>query len=146
MNNLLLSCAAVSLAVVIGSIVFQSFIVAPSVFQQLDQGAARAFLRTLFPRFFRINAGAGVVASAALLGVGASDEWPGALIWTTIGALVIAVCMLISLALVPSINAARDRGEAGADTFASLHRVTVVLTLVALLLAVIVLAAVGTVI
>lgn len=92
-------------------------------------------LRALFPRFFRLNAGAGAVAAAALLVAGLLQGWPPALLWGAAGALAIAGCNVVSLGLVPSINAARDAGEAAAGRFAALHRLSVILTLAALILA-----------
>ncbi len=136
MNNLLLSGAALALAVIIGSIVFQSFIVAPVVFTRLDQNQARDVLRTLFPRFFRLNAGAGFVAAIALFACGLVSGWTTSLAWGSAAAAAIVACMLVSLMVVPSINLARDQGESAASRFAALHRLTVMLTLAALILAI----------
>ena len=49
------------------------------------------------------------------------------------------VLAIISLALVPRINAARDEGEAGAARFESLHRLSVLLTVLILLAGIVVL-------
>ena len=54
----------------IGAILFQSAIVAPSVFSVLDEASARRFLRTLFPRFFRL----GVICSGLSLAAVLADK------------------------------------------------------------------------
>ena len=124
----------ISAGIWIGAIVFQSAVVAPSVFVDLDEAAARSFLRTLFPRFFRLGLVCGALMLAALLGFGVFAGWTAT---TTALASVTSVMIIleaISLMLVPHINAARDAGEAGDAKFARLHRTSVVLTVVILLL------------
>ena len=44
--------------------------------------------------------------------------------------------MIASLAVVPAINAARDQGPDGEATFSRLHRLTVLLTVMVLLLSI----------
>ena len=51
---------------------------------------------------------------------------------------------IVSLKMVPLINAARDAGEAGASRFHKLHRLSVGLTVIVLLLGIIALGIVGT--
>ena len=65
----------ISAGVWIGAIVFQSAVVAPAVFVDLDEAAARSFLRTLFPRFFRLGLVCGALMLAALLGFGVFAGW-----------------------------------------------------------------------
>ncbi|MCH5373373.1 MAG: DUF4149 domain-containing protein, partial [Planctomycetes bacterium] len=48
-----------------GAIVFQSALVAPAVFGELDGDAARRVLRRLFPRFFVLGIGLTVFALLA---------------------------------------------------------------------------------
>lgn len=139
----MLSLAGVALAVVLGTIVFQSFIVAPTVFGQLDEVAARRFLRALFPKFFRVNGIAGAIAAGALALGGTAAGWTAFYAWTVSGAGSIVAAMLLSLRLVAPINAARDAGDAGASRFARLHRATVLLTILSLLAATAILLAIG---
>ena len=65
-STLLSSIAAVAIAVWIGSIVFQSFVVAPTIFKRLPPESAGVVLRALFPRFFRLGLLCGLVALGAL--------------------------------------------------------------------------------
>lgn len=143
MNNLLLPIASLALSLVIGSIAFQSFVVAPTVFGSLEERNARVFLRSLFPRFFRVNGVAGLIALLALAGAGAASGWSVFFLWATVGAALIPASMLVSLSLVGEINSARDDGAAGAGRFARLHRITVLLTVLSLLVAMAILLALG---
>ena len=53
----------------LGTIVFQSALVAPAVFGELDPAAARRVLRRLFPRFFVLGLGlVGLALAAVVLG------------------------------------------------------------------------------
>ena len=134
----LLACA-----VWVGAIVFHSAIVAPSVFATLDAARASALLRTLFPRFFRLGLVCGGIMAVALLLQAGLSVWTPAL--TMLAVLTVSMSALegLSLWLVPKINAARDAGAAGTARFASLHRLSVLLTVAILLLGVAVLAIVG---
>lgn len=116
-------------AVQVGVIGAVSALVAPTVFQALEQGTAGVFLRRLFPRYFATAAVLAALASvAAALG-------GHALAATLLAA--DALCFVAARALVPAINAARDRED---PAFARLHRISVVLNAAGLLLA---LAAIG---
>ncbi len=117
-----------------GAIVFQSAVVAPAVFVDLDEAAARSFLRALFPRFFRLGLVCGALMLAALLGLGVVAGWTATTIALASMTSIMIVLEAISLALVPRINAARDAGQAGEARFARLHRISVLLTVVILLL------------
>lgn len=115
----------------IGAILFQSAVVAPTVFVDLDESAARVFLRRLFPRFFKLGLICGVLmlVGLALVGFDAPNGLP-------IAALTVAMLILeaASLWMVPAINAARDAGAAGKARFDRLHRVSVLFTVVILIL------------
>lgn len=121
----------------IGAIVFQSAVVAPTVFVDLDESTARVFLRRLFPRFFRLGLICGVLmlVGLALVGFDAPNALP-------IAALTAAMLILeaASLWMVPAINAARDAGAAGKARFDRLHRLSVLFTVVILFLGIGVLA------
>ena len=107
----------------LGSIVFQSAVVAPVAFSSLDQDGARRLLRRLFPRFFRLGIACGVIA---LSGIWLAGRAPGSLVfWIVISMLVANVA---ALALVPAINAASDAGAAGKQRFRVLHGASVLLT------------------
>ena len=121
----------------IGAIVFQSAIVAPTVFVDLDESAARVFLRRLFPRFFKLGLVCGglMLAGLALVGFDARNGLP-------IAALTVVMLVLeaASLWMVPAINAARDAGAAGKARFDRLHRLSVVFTVLILVLGIAVMA------
>lgn len=140
MTSLALSIANLAVAVQVGAIVFHSAVVAPTVFRQLDEAPARRFLRTIFPRFYWLGLYCGIVATIALgvAGLGAGS----ALLQGCLGAAILMTILEVaSLRLTPVINAARDAGEAGQTRFDRLHRLSVILTLVVLLLGVAVLLA-----
>lgn len=127
----------------IGAIVFQSAVVAPTVFAGLDEAQARRFLRTLFPRFFRLGLVCGVVMATTLAVVTVYDGGSNLLTSLSVITAVMLIFQTISLSLVPLINAARDAGQDGATRFKRLHRLSVILTVLVLLLGMLAIAAVG---
>ena len=54
-----------ALAVWLGALVLLSFVVAPTVFQVLPRPEAATLMRALFPRYYALGAGAGVLAAGA---------------------------------------------------------------------------------
>mgnify|MGYP006290651509 FL=1 len=128
-----LPIANLAVAVQVGAIVFHSAVVAPTVFRQLDEVSARRFLRTIFPRFYWLGLYCGIIATVALV-VAALGSGSGPILACLAGAIVMTILELASLRLTPIINAARDAGEAQHARFEKLHRLSVVLTLVVLML------------
>ena len=124
----------ISAGIWIGAIVFQSAVVAPAVFVDLDEAAARSFLRTLFPRFFRLGLICGALMLAGLLGLGVVGGWTATVVLIASGTGIMFTLEAISLAMVPHINAARDAGKAGQAKFTRLHQISVLLTVMILLL------------
>ncbi len=110
-----------------GAIVFQSAIVAPAVFGELDMAGARRVLRRLFPRFFLLGIGLTLLAlgAASFLQTDVSVRK-----WTIAILVAMLVAIGISLALVPAINRAGDAGER--RRFAVLHGASVLMTLLSL--------------
>ena len=143
MEILAIIVLTISAGVWIGAIVFHSAVVAPTVFVDLDEAAARSFLRTLFPRFFRFGLACGALMLAALVGLSRVVDWTATLVFLMAGTGVMMILETISLAMVPHINAARDAGQAGHAKFARLHRTSVLLTVVILLLGIAILAVVA---
>lgn len=131
--TVLSAIAAVALAVWIGSIVFQSFVVAPTIFKRLPPESAGVVLRALFPRFFRLGLLCGLSALGALLVLGSITDWSR----TSIPLLLMLAAMtgsqLYALRLVPRINEARDAGSAAEGRFKRLHGLSVGLTVAVLL-------------
>ena len=143
METFAIAVLAISAGVWTGAIVFQSAVVAPAVFVELDAAAARSFLRLLFPRFFRLGLICGALMLVSSIGFGIVAGWTttvNAIAWTTC---VMVVLQAASLAMVPYINAARDAGEAGQARFARLHHISVLLTVVNLLLGIAILAVIA---
>lgn len=127
----------------VGAILFQTAVVAPAVFSGLDEVAARRFLRTVFPRFYRLGLLCGVLMLAGLVLLGGVAGWSATVLTLIITTGAMVILEAISLAMVPHINAARDAGEAGMATFSRLHGVSVLLTVIVLLLGLAVLATVA---
>lgn len=134
MTTISLIIAAIAIAVWTGAIVLQSAVVAPSVFRTLDEQLAGAFLRALFPPFFRVGMTCGAVATIALVPAAALTGWPRPLLVIVAGGILVWLLAALSLKLVPAINAARDAGEAREQRFRRLHGVSVVLTVLGLLI------------
>ncbi|MDX2037740.1 MAG: DUF4149 domain-containing protein [Isosphaeraceae bacterium] len=121
----------------LGAILFFSFGVAPIIFRVLEPSDAARFVRALFPRYYLWNAVAAAVALPAMLGVPLSfPEFRGPAI--AVNALIIIACTLLMLycgnSLTPAINAARDAGRDQAARFDRLHKQSVRLNAIALLL------------
>ena len=109
-----------------GVILFQSVIIAPTVFKVLEGDKAGIFLRRVFPRFFMLI----IVCSVAMLILialsGGSDK----------ARFMLPVANLLfsgtSYLVIPSTNRAKDDGEE--KKFKILHSITVALTLLMLIL------------
>lgn len=112
-----------------GSMVFFGVVVAPLVFRALPAEAAGTFLRAFFPNYYLWGLAVAVIAAA----VAAFSDWPS-----------VAMCVVVALlfayarqSLMPKINLARD-ASLGGDTaatgrFERLHRFSVVVNAVQLL-------------
>ena len=106
-----------------GVILFQTAIIAPSVFKVLSSNNAGPFLRTVFPKLFMFVA---VLSMVGLILSLISSNTLGLIIF--FGSL---LSMLICYFIVPVTNRARDEGNDNA--FKRLHNVSVVLTMIVLL-------------
>jgi uncharacterized membrane protein len=126
-----------------GAIVFQSAVVAPAVFAAVDETQARRFLRTLFPRFFRLGLGCGVIMATTLAIMTVNSRGSDLLTVLAVITATMLIFQAICLSLVPLINAARDAGDAGAARFRKLHRLSVILTVFVLLLGIAAIAVIG---
>jgi hypothetical protein len=105
-------------------IVFQSGVIAPAVNVSLSADGASIFLRFIWPIFFVLI---GAISGVSLLG--SLVKWKKR---SVIINLITVCCMLTCYLLVPIINAAMDTGNI--DLWASLHKVTVGLTSISLIL------------
>lgn len=129
MYSILLAIAVLALAVWIGAIVYQAFVVAPAVFDCLDAAEARRFLRTIFPRFYVLGLVCGGALLTAVILLGALEGGYSSPPWLAVVAATMVAAAALSLRLVPRINAARDAGSAGQARFRRLHGASVALTL-----------------
>ena len=109
-----------------GIILFQSFIVASSIFKVLPEDNAGILLRNLFPKFFQFLA---ALALAALtIGLVYGLEFFPLIFMQLVNFIFFVVCY----SLIPATNRARD--EDNKKRFGILHTVSVLLTLLALII------------
>jgi uncharacterized membrane protein len=99
------------LAVWIGSIVFFSFVVAPSVFRTLDAEDAGKLIRKIFSHYYLVGiicAAAGIVCVGILLAERQFAKWPGVLSLLLLAAMG-AADLWMRQAASPHMNDLRDR-------------------------------------
>ena len=109
---------------VAGFILFQSAIIAPTVFTVVDKESRGPLLRKVFPKLFKVTAAMGVVL--VVLAVISPVE-------SVIGQVVGGITFLSGIvcnAMIPATNNAKDTGDE--KKFAKLHRLSVLLTLTVL--------------
>ena len=107
-----------------GVIVFQTSIIAPSVFKTLDADNASPFLRTIFPKLF--------VMIAFLSAIGLTIAFMQDNLKLTLIFMISAWLMLLCYFIVPATNRARDSGNQ--KRFSLLHTLSVVSTIAVLLI------------
>ena len=110
--------------IIVGVILFQTSVVAPTVFKSLGAELASPFLRAIFPRLFLF---------VALCGFASCIErffFNQELSFGLLSALVTVIFMLICFFLVPMTNKAKDNKNDG--LFRGLHSLSVALTLLVL--------------
>ncbi len=104
----------VTLAVWIGSIVFFSFAVAPTVFKTLKPEDAATLIRKIFSKYYligRVCAGIGIVCVGLLLADRAFGKWPAILSLLLLAAMG-GTDLWLRQGLMPHMNALRDRRAA----------------------------------
>ena len=131
------SAYLIALASLVGSVLFLSFALAPIIFNVLGPESGGKFVRALFPRYYQWGAISGAIALPSAMAVPlAFPELRGP--WVGVQALVILAATLIMLyagnVLTPAINAARDSGPHGDLLFNRLHKRSVLLNSVVLLM------------
>ena len=111
---------------IVGVIIFQSLIIAPTVFRVLDLEDAGAFLRKVFPRFFTLIMACSLLMLVLVVLSDSSDK----------SRFILPVANLVfsgvSYLVIPATNRAKDDGEE--KKFKALHSLTVALTLLMLIL------------
>ena len=110
----------------VGSIIFFSAIIAPTVFKALDEKNAGIFLRAFFPKYYIFGIILGFIA--LILGIKAMS--------LILVSMVVAMILLsiISRLMIPVINAARDMGVVGESRFKKLHTLSVFLNILTLII------------
>jgi uncharacterized membrane protein len=137
------------LGVWVGSILFFSFVVAPTAFRALDPQNAGLFIRGVFPRYYLFGIICGAITLAAGVAVRAvRQEWAGrsAVTLAIVGAMFLTT-VYARQGLMPIIERRRDARaaaeegteayEAAHRAFRAGHRVSVILNLGVLLLGVV---------
>ena len=109
-----------------GVILFQSFVVASSIFKVLPEDNAGILLRNLFPKFFLFLAALSLTGLA--VGLVYSLEFFPLIFMQFVNFIFFVICY----SLIPATNKARD--EDNKKNFGMLHTVSVLLTLLALII------------
>ena len=109
-----------------GVILFQSFVVASSIFKVLPEDNAGILLRNLFPKFFQFLAA--LTLAALTIGLVYGLEFFPLVFMQLVNFIFFIVCY----SLIPATNRARD--EDNKKRFGILHTVSVLLTLFALII------------
>ena len=110
---------------VVGVILLQTIVFAPTIFTTLDFASAGKVLRALFPKFFRMLSLFGVLTIISL----SLDE--GASLPRYIIATLTIIFPLTCALLIPMTNSATDRGDQ--KKFKQLHKISVILTMLVLI-------------
>ena len=109
-----------------GVILFQSFVVASSIFKVLPEDNAGILLRNLFPKFFLFLAA--LALAALIIGLVYGLEFFPLVFMQLANFVFFVICY----SLIPATNRARD--EDNKKRFGMLHTVSVLLTLLALII------------
>ena len=110
----------------VGSIIFFSAIIAPTVFKALDEKNAGIFLRAFFPKYYIFGIILGFIA--LILGIKAMSLILASMV------IVMILLSIISRLMIPVINAARDMGVEGESRFKKLHTLSVFLNILTLII------------
>ncbi|WP_276281606.1 DUF4149 domain-containing protein [Halorussus caseinilyticus] len=113
-----------ALGIWLGSIVFFSFVGAPTTFDVLGDDAGRV-VNAIFPKYYSFGAALGVVAVAAALVVGVGPYGGGLL--AALALVGVALDLYARQVLIPKMEAAGD------DAFAQYHKQSVALNGVTML-------------
>jgi hypothetical protein len=114
------------ISVWVGSIIFFSAIIAPTVFKALDEKNAGIFLRAFFPKYYIFGIILGLIA--LISGIKSMGLM---LVSMIVGMILLSI---ISRLMIPVINAARDMGAEGESRFKKLHTLSVFLNILTLII------------
>ena len=107
---------------VVGVILFQTAIIAPTVFRSLGPDQAGPFLRKVFPKFFVVLVVMGIAGAISALASDASYQLWICLVTLTLG--------ILAYLLIPMTNKSRDDGNE--KLFKKLHNASVLMTVLIL--------------
>lgn len=107
---------------VVGVILFQTAVIAPTVFRSLGPDQAGPFLRKVFPKFFVVLVVMGIAGVISALASDASYQLWICLVTLTLG--------LLAYLLIPMTNKSRDEGNE--KLFKKLHNASVLMTVLIL--------------
>ena len=107
---------------VVGVILFQTAVIAPTVFRSLGPDQAGPFLRKVFPKFFVVLVVMGIAGAISALASDASYQLWICLVTFTLG--------LSAYLLIPMTNKSRDEGNE--KLFKKLHNASVLMTVLIL--------------
>ncbi len=120
MADILLLIQVLISGVICGLILFQSVFVAPVVFKELPEESRPIILRSLFPKLFKSIAVAGILFTLVTYLEGST------VLITYLVGLFTFLSGLICNSMISATNKARDEGNE--ERFATLHRISVLLT------------------
>jgi hypothetical protein len=126
----------------VGSVLFLTLGVAPLIFKVLGTEPAARFVRALFPRYYAWCATCGAIALAAFVsGPLSVPELRGSRVAIQAGLLLAGTLIMLygGNSLSPAISAARDAGAAAQERFERLHRRSVRLNVLVLVIGVLLL-------
>ena len=121
MSEFLFVTGLLSAAILLGSMLFFSCIMAPLIFIKLDEATAGPFVRSIFPWYYLVIIGLSAVGALGLITI---QPLP-AVILAVIG----VAAVLARQVLMPRINDQRDKMVGGSEeaerAFQRLHRLSV---------------------
>ena len=112
--------------IISGMILFQTSIIAPTVFKTLELNQIRDLLRNIFPKLFKAIASVSLISFLLSLYFGAPYMIQYLVSFLTM------VLPLICLSIIPATNKAKDEGDN--KLFSALHKVSVSITMIVLII------------
>ncbi len=111
---------------IVGAIILQVAIIAPSMFRTLDMENFGKAIRAIWPKFFAMIAVLGVLSFAVVYLNGELS------IYHSVIAILSVILASICYAIIPATNRATDNGDH--KTFKILHRISVSFTIILLII------------
>ena len=111
---------------IVGAIILQVAIIAPSMFRTLDLQNFGKAIRAIWPKFFAMIAVLGILSTIVIYLHDNLSIYPLAV--STITVILATICYVI----IPATNRATDEGDQ--KTFKFLHRISVSLTVILLII------------